>query len=172
MNLGSLLLLVSTVACVAARADEPNLEVTVQRASHVCAAGHNPSQARTKAAIPTIAGQMPQYLAAQLKDFRSQTRAETDVQAYMWGISALLDDSIIDGLAEYFASQSPEPPSPFVSVTVSVAPPDTLAALIVRTGGGEMVNATGDEVPPPGNGENTVTCAVPTVARSAAVIAA
>jgi len=55
---------------------------------------------------------MPLYVIAQLKDFRSQTRAESDVQAYMWGVSALLDDAMIQGLAEYFASQTPSPGKP------------------------------------------------------------
>ena len=31
------------------------------------------------------------------------------MQAYMWGVSALLDDSMIEGLAEYYASQTPAP---------------------------------------------------------------
>jgi len=52
---------------------------------------------------------MPLYLIAQLKDFRSQVRAESDVQAYMWGVSALLDDSMIGQLADYYASQMPAP---------------------------------------------------------------
>jgi len=52
---------------------------------------------------------MPIYLTEQLKDFRGQTRAEEDVQASMWGVSALLDDAMIDGLAEYFANQDPAP---------------------------------------------------------------
>jgi cytochrome c553 len=52
---------------------------------------------------------MSMYTAAQLRDFRSQIRAETDVQAYMWGVSALLDDATIQGLADYYAAQSPSP---------------------------------------------------------------
>jgi len=96
-------------AGAAGHAADANLDSTVQRATHVCAACHNPSKARTKDAVPSIAGQMPQYIAAQLKDFRSQTRSEGDVQAYMWGISALLDDATIDGLAAFFASQTPDP---------------------------------------------------------------
>jgi cytochrome c553 len=76
---------------------------------HVCSACHGDSTRKQNESIPNIAGQMPLYLEAQLKDFRSQARAETDIQAYMWGISALLDDNTIKGLSEYFAAQSPAP---------------------------------------------------------------
>jgi len=79
----------------------------VNRAVHVCAACHGESARNVSGTIPNIAGQMPLYLTAQLKDFRSQTRSESDPQAYMWGISALLDDATISGLAEYFAAEKP-----------------------------------------------------------------
>lgn len=84
-------------------------EATVKRAVRVCVACHGESGRSSKASIPSLAAQMPIYLATQLKDFRGQTRAEVDVQAYMWGVSALLDDATIDGLAEYFAAQDPSP---------------------------------------------------------------
>jgi cytochrome c553 len=84
----------------------------VERAVHVCVACHGDSARDNSDSIPNIAGQMPLYIQAQLKDFRSQTRAETDVQAYMWGISALLDDEMIKGLSEYFAAQTPPPGRP------------------------------------------------------------
>jgi len=47
------------------------------------------------------------YTIEQLKLFRSQKRSESDQQAYMWGISALLDDGLINGIADYFAAQTP-----------------------------------------------------------------
>lgn len=97
--------LLSLLAVTSAGAND----VTVERAVHVCAACHGESATNKSDSIPKIAGQMPLYIEEQLKDFRSQTRAESDVQAYMWGISALLDDNTIKGLAEYFAAQSPAP---------------------------------------------------------------
>jgi cytochrome c553 len=81
----------------------------VDRAVHVCAACRGEAARNKNDAIPNIAGQMPLYIAAQLKDFRSQTRSESDIQAYMWGISALLDDETIDRLAEHFGRE-PAPP--------------------------------------------------------------
>ncbi len=85
---------------------------TVRRAVHVCAACHGDNGVSKKAAIPSLAGQMPQYFITQLKDFRSQTRVENGTLAYMWGISALLDDDTITGLADYYAKQAPAPGKP------------------------------------------------------------
>ncbi len=97
--------LITLLAATAACANELTPDATVERAVHVCAACHGDAARNKEDSIPNIAGQMPLYLEAQLKDFRAQTRAETDVQAYMWGISALLDDKVIKGISEYFAAQ-------------------------------------------------------------------
>jgi len=80
---------------------------TVRRAIHVCAACHGDGGRSETRSIPSLAGQMRQYTIAQLQDFRVQTRAEPGVRAYMWGVSALLDDAMIGGLADYYAGQSP-----------------------------------------------------------------
>lgn len=94
------------LVCSAARAQDVPSE-NVRRAIHVCAACHGEGGRSTARDIPSLAGQMRQYTIAQLQDFRSQTRAETGTRAYMWGISALLDDATIAGLADYYAAQSP-----------------------------------------------------------------
>lgn len=94
---------------VTGHAEDAAPDSEVQRVVHVCASCHGGEGRGTKAMFPNLAGQMPQYVIAQLKDFRSQTRAETDIQAYMWGVSALLDNSMIQGLADYYASQTPAP---------------------------------------------------------------
>ena len=88
--------LVTSVAC----ADDVKPKSIVGRATRVCAACHDASASRAEAAIPTLAAQSPMYIANQLKDFRAQKRAESDTQAYMWGISALLDDATIIELGE------------------------------------------------------------------------
>jgi cytochrome c553 len=87
--------------------DTPTDQNTVRRAIHVCASCHGEQGRSTTKDIPSLAGQMRQYTIAQLKDFRSQTRAEAGTRAYMWGVSALLDDPTIEGLAEYYAAQTP-----------------------------------------------------------------
>ena len=95
-----------TAVTMRAQAATP-AEETVMRAIHVCAACHGPGGRSDTQSIPSIAGQSRQYLVAQLKDFRSQVRAEPGTKGYMWGISALLDDDAINGLAEFYATQTP-----------------------------------------------------------------
>lgn len=82
----------------------------VQRAVHVCASCHGDEGRSKDKLAPSLAGQMREYTIRQLKDFRSQARSETDIQAYMWGISALLTDEQIEGLADYYAAQKPAAP--------------------------------------------------------------
>ncbi|MFO1220919.1 MAG: c-type cytochrome [Burkholderiaceae bacterium] len=79
----------------------------VVRARHVCIACHGEGGRSDNAVVPSIAGQTRDYLAAQLKDFRGQVRVEAGSRGYMWGISALLDDDTIAGLADYYAAQKP-----------------------------------------------------------------
>lgn len=98
---------VMAMAAAAAAQDVPGDQELVRRAVHVCAACHGEGGRSTTAGIPSLAGQMRQYTASQLMDFRSQTRAETGSKAYMWGVSALLDDATINGLAAYYAAQAP-----------------------------------------------------------------
>lgn len=81
----------------------------VQRAVHVCASCHGDFGRSTHKLYPALAGQTREYMVRQMKDFRDQARAETDIQAYMWGISALLTDEQIEGLADYYAAQTPLP---------------------------------------------------------------
>jgi hypothetical protein len=64
------------------------------------------------------------------------------------------------------ASQSVPPPKPFFSVTVTELPPVTFVELTSNDGGELMANGNADDVPPPGWGVVTVTCAVPTAAIS------
>ena len=80
---------------------------SVQRAVHVCASCHGDEGRSTNKLAPSLAGQMRNYTIRQLKDFRDKTRSETDTQAYMWGISALLTDDQIEGLADYYSQQQP-----------------------------------------------------------------
>lgn len=77
------------------------------RAIHLCARCHGENGRSTAAVFPSLAGQQPLYLEAQMKSYRDQTRIDPDPAAYMWGVSALLDDATIKGLAEYYAQQAP-----------------------------------------------------------------
>jgi cytochrome c553 len=78
-----------------------------RRALHVCAACHGEGGRSSNPAYPNLAGQPAQYTVQQLRDFRAQQRAESDAKAYMWGVSALLDDAAIQALADHYAVQAP-----------------------------------------------------------------
>src|SRR5687768_12552903 len=67
------------------------------------------------------------------------------------------------------ASQSCEPPRPLASVVVTESPVMAVAVLTVNVGGGSMVTVRDADVPPPGAGFVTATCAWPVAASIAAV---
>ncbi len=95
-----------------ARADEPDA-ATRAYAQHVgvtvCGTCHGPNGNSVQPKFPRLAGQNANYLAAQLKAFRSQTRGDPDAISYMWGMASQLDDATIDALAAYYAAQKAEP---------------------------------------------------------------
>ena len=64
------------------------------------------------------------------------------------------------------ANQSVAPPGPLVRVTVTEDPAGMLVALTARVGVLLMVKVSEFEVPPPGAGLTTRTCAVPEDAMS------
>ena len=90
-----------------------------------------------------------------------QVRLKTPVPTYVQ--PRLL---VFAALVEASASQSRLPPKPLASVTVTVAPVTAVVMFGVNVGGELTVNVSGAEVPPPGAGVKTVTCAVPRAAMS------
>ena len=74
----------------------------------VCASCHGPQGRSISPKFPQLAGQKAGYLVAQMKNFKAQTRGDPDAMAYMWGMSATLDDELITGLAAYYAAQQPQ----------------------------------------------------------------
>jgi cytochrome c553 len=76
-------------------------------ASGTCATCHGKGGRSTLSPFPNLAAQPGPYIEAQLKAFRDQKRADPDAQAYMWGMASQLNDSMISGLAAYYAAQSP-----------------------------------------------------------------
>ena len=88
-------------AAPTAPAAEPSAaEKTVQT---VCAACHAVDGNSVMAANPKLAGQHPEYLLKQLKNFKEGTRAN----AVMSGMVANLTEDDMKGLAAYFAAQRP-----------------------------------------------------------------
>jgi cytochrome c553 len=77
-------------------------------AANVCGTCHGIDGNSTQPKFPRLAGQDANYLATQLKAFRSQTRGDPDAISYMWGMAAQLDDDTIAALAAYYAAQKPE----------------------------------------------------------------
>jgi cytochrome c553 len=97
----------------AARAqDEPDPLVTAHAervAIGTCAACHGARGVSQQPKYPRLAAQNANYLAAQLRAFRGQSRGDPDAVDYMWGMSSNLDDSTIDALAAYYARQAASP---------------------------------------------------------------
>lgn len=83
----------------------PNVAPVVM-ARQVCSACHGVTGVSISPNFPNLAAQMPGYLAAQLKEFRSHDRSDPAGFEYMWGLSRSLTDAQIDGLADYFAHQA------------------------------------------------------------------
>ena len=110
----ALVLLAATVLAAASsalQADEPDTadKLHAQKvAITVCGTCHGPQGNNTQPKFPRLAGQNANYLATQLKAFRSQARGDPDAISYMWGMAAELDDDTIAALAAYYAAQKPE----------------------------------------------------------------
>jgi cytochrome c553 len=99
------------VAGPAVRADEPDAADKLHAhkvAITVCGTCHGQQGNSTQPKFPRLAGQNANYLATQLKAFRSQARGDPDAISYMWGMAAELDDETIAALAAYYAAQKPE----------------------------------------------------------------
>ena len=110
-------------ATCAVRADEidaADKQHAQKVAITVCGTCHGPTGNSTQPKYPRLAGQNANYLATQLKAFRSQTRGDPDAISYMWGMAAEVDDDTIAALAAYYSAQKPE------------ASPDGDAAAIAR----------------------------------------
>jgi len=100
-----------SLASAAAFADDPDavsMAYAQRLAIGVCGTCHGPHGNSQQPKFPRLAGQSANYLAAQLKAFRGQTRGDPDALGYMWGMASQLDDSTIDALAKYYSSQKPE----------------------------------------------------------------
>jgi cytochrome c553 len=110
------------MAAPGVRADEPDAVARAHAqkiAITVCGTCHGPDGNSMNPKYPRLAGQNANYLAAQLKAFRAQTRGDPDAIGYMWGMASQLDDDTIQALAAYYAGQKAEPSASGDSATVS-----------------------------------------------------
>jgi len=95
----------------AAAADAPDAAATLHArtvAITICGTCHGPVGNNTNPKFPVLAGQNANYLATQLKAFRSESRGDPDAIGYMWGMAARLEDDTIAALAAYYTAQKPE----------------------------------------------------------------
>jgi cytochrome c553 len=76
-------------------------------AIELCSSCHGPAGQSVAPQFPRLAGQQQLYLVAQLRALKSKTRADPEAHDFMWGVAGTLDDSLIRGLAEYYAKQPP-----------------------------------------------------------------
>jgi len=103
-----LLAAASVVWTAGVGADEPDAATQAHAqkvAITVCGTCHGPTGNNTQPKYPRLAGQNANYLVAQLKAFRSQTRGDPDAIGYMWGMAGELDDVTVAALAGYYAAQ-------------------------------------------------------------------
>lgn len=84
----------------------PNVPAQVL-AEQVCSNCHGVAGTSVSPNFPNLAAQTPAYIVGQLKEFKSHGRDDPAGFEYMWGISRSLTDEQIDGLAAYFANQTP-----------------------------------------------------------------
>lgn len=88
-----------------AQEQAPDLAKAKQIAETVCAACHGADGNSQLAANPKIAGQIKEYLAKQLTEFKSGSRQDPVMNA----MAALVPDEDIPAVAAYFASQTMQP---------------------------------------------------------------
>jgi len=100
----------ATTLAIAEESSSAPAEAVISKATSVCQNCHGPQGDSVSATFPRLNGQQADYIAAQLKSFRSQSRSDPHARAYMWGMASQLDDGMIDGLAKYFAAQKPTQP--------------------------------------------------------------
>jgi cytochrome c553 len=101
------ILLLGVIEVQAADTSPATNQAAAKVAVELCSACHGPAGNSVSPTFPRLAGQQEQYLAAQLRAFKSKERADPEAHDYMWGMAATVPDSLVDGLAHYFASQPP-----------------------------------------------------------------
>ena len=91
---------------------------------YYCSSCHGPDGRSRSPMFPNLAGQHKEYIAAQLHDFRNDTRTAPHAQTYldylaMWGLVQQLDPPTTDAIAAFYASQAPASGVPAASPEVA-----------------------------------------------------
>lgn len=97
---------------VHAQANKPDIAKGQALAAQVCAACHNADGNSAQAANPIIAGQIPEYLAKQLANFKADAKGVAErPNPIMTPQAAQLSADDIRNLAAYYAAQKMRPQS-------------------------------------------------------------
>ena len=97
---------------LAAGGEAPQPDDPAKIAEQVCASCHGPNGASTSPIYPVLAGQHQEYLTAQLHAFKDRTRSDPEAHNYMWTMATLVNESMVESLAHYYASQPTVPGQP------------------------------------------------------------
>lgn len=87
----------------------PDLAKAKQTAETVCAGCHGADGNSMIPVNPKLAGQIPEYLFKQLKNFKGGEKPAERANPIMGGMVAALSEDDMKGLATYFASQTYKP---------------------------------------------------------------
>jgi cytochrome c553 len=93
------------------KAAAPDLAKAKQTAEQVCAGCHGADGNSQIATNPKLAGQHPEYILKQLKNFKAGASGPERPSPIMNGMAAALSDADMAGLAQYFANQKLQPES-------------------------------------------------------------
>jgi cytochrome c553 len=106
---------------IAQAADSPDAitKAAAKVAVELCSSCHGPGGNSASPTFPKLGGQQKLYLAGQIRAFKAKSRSDPEAHDYMWGMAATVDDSLVDGLAGYYASQPPAPGKPGDSALVA-----------------------------------------------------
>jgi cytochrome c553 len=106
---GALGLLLGAAAIYAQEPDAAALEQAKRMAVGVCGTCHGGDGNNTQPKFPRLAEQNANYLAAQLRAFKAQTRGDPDAIGYMWGMSGQYNDATLEALSKYYSMQKAKP---------------------------------------------------------------
>jgi cytochrome c553 len=98
-------LAVSLTVCVGAAQAAGNVDAGKTKATTVCVACHGADGNSVNPIWPKLAGQHPEYLLKELRDFKSGARKDPLMSAQ----AALLSDQDVADVAAYFATQTRSP---------------------------------------------------------------
>ena len=115
---------VLTLAAWSGTGPESASAADVAQILYYCSSCHGPDGRSTSSRFPRLAGQHKEYIAAQLQDFRNDTRTAPHAQNYldylaMWGLVQQLDAPTTDAIAAFYASKAPVAGEPAASAEIA-----------------------------------------------------